>query len=74
MAVSICAWFSYINLMKKKISGENVALAATALAVQLAECYSDKELNRIKIFLYQVINSLNTIQGHIATFDDIDSL
>ncbi|MFA6860471.1 MAG: hypothetical protein WCR30_03700 [Clostridia bacterium] len=63
---------SYKNVVRKKKKGQKIAAAATAFAIQLSECYSDKELCRIKIFLTQVVNTISTIQGHDATTDDFD--
>ena len=56
--------------MKKKQTSQKMTLLATALAVELSNCYSEKELNRIKIFLYQLINSLNSIQGFAVIIDE----
>jgi len=60
----------YVIAMKKKQTSQKMTLLATALAVELTECYSDKELNRIKIFLYQLINSLNSIQGFAVVLEE----
>lgn len=56
--------------MSKKQRAQKITLLATAVAVELSQCYEDKDINKIKIFLYQIINSLNSIQGLTALLDD----